>query len=129
MDEELQKQMEAINARASLGQQDSTDTQYEGGGGQERSSNYNPQYLQMMQQKQAAAAPSNTAETLGKTATAAALMKAGGASMNPYVMGAALGLQALGSMQKDRYQEEVRRLQAKQQAAQNLAQTAGRMTV
>jgi hypothetical protein len=121
MDEELKKALGEIDARASLGEQESPDTEFEGGTSGPRTSNYTPQYLQMMQQKQEAAAPGEQASKLGSLATTAGMLKAGGASANPYILAAGLGLQALGNMSASKYKEEVRRQQAKQEAAQNMA--------
>lgn len=129
MDDELKKALAEIDARASLGEQESPDNEFEGGTSGDRMSTYNPQYLQMMQQKQEATAPGEEASKLGSLATTAGMMKMGAASANPYILAAGLGLQALGNMSASKYREEVRRQQAKQQAAENLASIGSKLRV
>lgn len=135
MNEELQKQIDAINAKASLGEQSSPDTEFSGG---ESSDTYNPKYIEMIRQNQAAAQPMTAPQqdVIGTAGKAAMMAGAVPTPASPALMAAGLGLQAAGMIsqakqQRDRqkYEAKLNQAKARQSALDNLANISSRLKV
>jgi len=137
-DEKMKKimaELEFMNANSSIGEQSSPNTEYEGGETEgQRISGHNPQYIQTLQQKQAQAQPlpseaSQNAQKMSKIGSMAATAGAIPSPASPYLMGAGLGLQAIGMVQQGKqadrdakYRAEVQKANARQAALDKLTQ-------
>jgi hypothetical protein len=134
MDSDLKKLLENMDAQSSMGQQESPDVQSE-------ESVYNPKYIEAIQARQAAAAPigaqgmqqASDISKIGSMATAAGAVPS---PATPYLMGAGLGLQALGMVsqakqqeKRAKYEAEVAKATARQRAIDNLAALSSRLRV
>lgn len=127
-DEKMKKimaELEFMNANSSIGEQSSPDMESE---------QQSPEYLQKIQQRQAQAQPlpAETAGNADKMSKVGSMAMAAGSipsPASPYLMGAGLGLQALGMVQQGKqaqrdakYRAEVQKANARQEALNRLSQ-------
>lgn len=127
-DEKMKKimaELEFMNANSSIGEQSSPDMESE---------QQSPAYLQKIQQRQNQAQPlpsevSQNAQKMSKIGSMAATAGAIPSPASPYLLGAGLGLQAMGMVQQGKqadrdakYRAEVQKANARQAALDRLTQ-------
>lgn len=127
-DEKMKKimaELEFMNANSSIGEQSSPDMESE---------QQSPAYLQKIQQRQNQAQPlpseaSQNAQKMSKIGSMAATAGAIPSPASPYLLGAGLGLQAIGMVQQGKqadrdakYRAEVQKANARQAALDRLTQ-------
>ncbi len=134
------KILDFMNANSDIGEVPSYDNEFEGGESSgPRVSGYSPAYMEAVKQKQMAAVPdvSEAQKTAEDVSKAGSLMTATGSvpsPATPYLVGAGLGLKALGMVQQgkearrqEKYRAELAKANARQNAISNLASLSARL--